>query len=218
MITPKSVSLADQIFERLENDILTQKYERGEILTEAKISEELGVSRTPVREALRRLEQEHLIADSSKGMRVIGIDDVDADYLFRIRKGVEGLAASACAKNINDTQLKDLKETLDLQIYYLEKGNLEKQLEYDSEFHHKIYAYSASVILYDTLSLLHRKTKYYRGKSIIEKDRALKSVEEHKAILEAIEAHNEIMAEAAMYQHVANAQAHLQSIKAIREE
>ena len=52
----------------------------------------------------------------------------------------------------------------------------------------------------------------------IEKERALKSVGEHKAILEAIEAHNEIMAEAAMYQHVANAQSHLQSIKAIREE
>lgn len=218
MITHKSISLADQIFDRLENDILTRKYERGTIITEAKISEELGVSRTPVREALRRLEQEHLIEDVSKGMKVIGIDDVDADYLFRIRKSVEGFAASACAKNITDEQLTDLKETLDLQIHYLEKGNLEKQLEYDSQFHHKIYAYSGSVILYDTLSLLHRKTKYYRGKSIVEKERALLSVEEHKAILEAIEEHDEDKAEKAMYQHVSNAQKHLQSIAAIKEE
>ena len=57
----RSVSLADQIFERLERDILVGTYERGEILTELRLSEILGVSRTPVREAMRRLEQEHII-------------------------------------------------------------------------------------------------------------------------------------------------------------
>ena len=64
----RSVSLADQIFERLEKDILVGKYERGEILTELKLSETLGVSRTPVREAMRSLEQEHII---KVGMREI---------------------------------------------------------------------------------------------------------------------------------------------------
>ena len=54
----KSVSLADQVFEKLENDIITGVYPRGEILTELKLVEQLGVSRTPIREALRRLEQE----------------------------------------------------------------------------------------------------------------------------------------------------------------
>ena len=53
----KTVSIADQIFEQLEKEILTGEYERGEVLTEAKLSEKLGVSRTPIREALRRLAQ-----------------------------------------------------------------------------------------------------------------------------------------------------------------
>ena len=56
----KTISLADQVFEQLEYDILLGKYKRGEVLTEAKLCEILGVSRTPVREALRRLSQEHI--------------------------------------------------------------------------------------------------------------------------------------------------------------
>ena len=57
----RTVSIADQVFEILEKDILTGVYARGEILTETKLSEKLGVSRTPIREALRRLEQERLV-------------------------------------------------------------------------------------------------------------------------------------------------------------
>ena len=69
----KTVSLADQVFERLENDIITGFYPRGEILTELKLVEQLGVSRTPIREALRRLEQERLIQETGKGSLVLGI-------------------------------------------------------------------------------------------------------------------------------------------------
>ena len=75
MIEHKTISLADQVFDHLENDILSGKYRRGEILTESKLSAELGVSRTPIREALRRLEQEHIIEESGKGSVVIGIKE-----------------------------------------------------------------------------------------------------------------------------------------------
>ena len=60
----KTTSLADQVFEKLENDIIQGVYPRGEILTELKLVDQLGVSRTPIREALRRLEQERLIEDT----------------------------------------------------------------------------------------------------------------------------------------------------------
>ena len=59
----RTVTLADQVFERLESDIIQGVYPRGEVLTELRLVEQLNVSRTPIREALRRLEQEHLIAD-----------------------------------------------------------------------------------------------------------------------------------------------------------
>ena len=66
MKTYKATSLADQVFEKLENDIIQGIYPRGEVLTELKLVEQLGVSRTPIREALRRLEQERLIEDTGK--------------------------------------------------------------------------------------------------------------------------------------------------------
>ena len=71
MIEHKTVSLADQVFEHIETDILIGKYQRGEILTESRLSAELGVSRTPIREALRRLLQENLIEETGKGSVVM---------------------------------------------------------------------------------------------------------------------------------------------------
>ena len=99
----KTVSLADQVFERLEDDIITGVYPRGEILTELKLVEVLGVSRTPIREALRRLEQERLIAESGKGSVVLGITQEDLMDIMDIRQRVEGLAAFYAAKRITPT-------------------------------------------------------------------------------------------------------------------
>ena len=89
----KTTSLADQVFDRLENDILFGVYPRGTVLTELRLVEELGVSRTPIREALRRLEQERLIEDSAKGSIVLGVTREDLLDILDIRQNVEGLAA-----------------------------------------------------------------------------------------------------------------------------
>ena len=89
----KTTSLADQVFERLENDIIQGVYQKGEILTELKLVELMGVSRTPIREALRRLEQERLIVDSGKGSIVVGITEDDLVDIMNIRQRIEGLAS-----------------------------------------------------------------------------------------------------------------------------
>ena len=98
MIVHKTVSLADQVFDRLEEDILSGVYMRGEILTEMRLCEALGVSRTPIREALKRLEQEHIIEDCGKGMRILSITADDAACIYEMRRRIEGLAARACAE------------------------------------------------------------------------------------------------------------------------
>ena len=94
----KTVSIADQVFEILEKDILTGVYARGEILTETKLSEKLGVSRTPIREALRRLEQERLVVGTSRGMRVVGLDMKDIEDIYEIRSRARGRRASGCPR------------------------------------------------------------------------------------------------------------------------
>ena len=99
MLEHKTISLAEQVFERLENDILIGKYQRGEILTELKLVTDLGVSRTPVREALHRLEQEHIIEITPKGILILGVTEQDLKDIFAIRLRIEGLASAFAAEN-----------------------------------------------------------------------------------------------------------------------
>jgi len=212
MITGRSVSLADQIFDRLEKDILSGVYQKGQVITEAKLSEDLGVSRTPIREAIRRLEQEHLIEDSSKGLVVLGITWEDANSIYEIRKRIEGLAAGGCAVNASAEQKKELSDLVDLQEYYANKKDFAKAKELDSEFHEKIYKYCGSMALCDTLIPLHKKIQKFRQVSIEDKERAAVSISEHRNIIEAVKTGDPKKAEAVMYDHICCAHKNLESI------
>ena len=205
----KSISLADQVFERLEKDILTGVYARGEVLNEMKLVADLGVSRTPVREAVKRLEQESLVELSGKGITVIGVSNQDLLDIFALRLRIEGLVAAETAKNITDEELKELKEAVDLQSYYVEKHDAEHIKYMDSRFHQLIYRFCGSRIYYDTLLPLHKKVQKFRRASVENRSRASSSVSEHQAIYDAIAAHDEKRAEEAMITHIKNAQKHV---------
>ena len=105
MLEHKTISLAEQVFEHLENNILTGKYQRGEVLTEQILVTDLGVSRTPVREALHRLEQEHIIEITSKGILILGVTEQDLEDIFAIRMRIEGLASYSAAQKMTPEQL-----------------------------------------------------------------------------------------------------------------
>ena len=209
MIEHKTVSLADQVFDHLENDILSGKYQRGEILTESKLSAELGVSRTPIREALRRLEQEHIIEESGKGSVVIGINEKDLEDIFMIRKSLECQVAALAAKNRTEEQLKQLREALEFQEFYLNKKDPDQIKLMDSRFHETLYKLSGSTAFYDTLVPLHKKIQKYRRASVANSSRAEASVAEHRKIYEAIEAKNTALAAKYASEHVENAYKHI---------
>jgi DNA-binding GntR family transcriptional regulator len=209
MIEHKTISLADQVFDHLENDILSGKYQRGEILTESKLSAELGVSRTPIREALRRLEQEHIIEESGKGSVVIGINEKDLEDIFMIRKSLECQVAALAAKNRTEEQLKQLREALEFQEFYLNKKDPDQIKLMDSRFHETLYKLSGSTAFYDTLVPLHKKIQKYRRASVTNSSRAEASVAEHRKIYEAIEAKNTALAAKYASEHVENAYKHI---------
>ena len=208
----KSVSIADQIFEQLEHDILIGKYSRGDVLTETSLTAELGVSRTPVREALRRLEQEHIIQDTGRGATVIGISREDMVDMYEIRIHTEGLCAARAAKNATEEQLAKMKDILDLQNFYIEKkaeGDVQENTDniknLDSQFHELLYACSGSKAYMDVLQPLHRKMIKFRKASIKKHSRATESLKEHFAIYEAIKNGDEKKACELTTVHVTNA-------------
>ena len=209
MLEHKTISLAEQVFERLENDILIGKYQRGETLTELKLVTDLGVSRTPVREALHRLEQEHVIEITQKGIHILGVTEQDLKDIFAIRLRLEGMASALAAKNMTAEQLAELKEALELQEFYVGKQDPERIKTMDSRFHQIVYRYCGSAVLNDTLLPLHKKVQKYRRASVEDCSRAQQSAQEHRAIFEAIESKNAALAEQRTTEHIANAANHI---------
>ena len=201
----KTVSLAYQVFERLEAEILSGKYQRGEVVTELQLCAELGVSRTPVREALRRLSQEHLIEDSPRGTVVLGVVRKDFEDMCAIRLRIEGLAVRGFIDNLSEDSLRQLREAVEFQEFYLNKRDPDHIKAMDSRFHELIYQNCGSAILCDTLSPLHKKVQKFRRLSIEQAGRAETSVKEHRAIYEAIAAKDADLAERLMNEHVGNA-------------
>ena len=205
----KTASLADQVFEKLENDIIHGIYPKGEILTELKLVEQLGVSRTPIREALHRLEQERLIADMGKGSLVLGITEEDLMDIMNIRQGVEPLASYYATVNLTDEGREELTHIVDLQDFYFSKWDVEHLRQVDDDFHDAISRYSCRTVIKDTLQPLHRKTRLYRRIAMEDKVRAATTMREHRSIYDAIMAGDAELAAKLTQEHIANAKVHM---------
>lgn len=205
MLDYKSVSLANQVYERIEANILNGVYTPGEIISENKLSADLGVSRTPIREALARLEADRLIGDSPSGTVVLGISAADVKDMFTVKRKLEPMVIGLAAANISDWGLMQLKDILDQQEFYAGKGNAEKVRNLDTQFHDMIYAECGSTVYQHILSPLHHKLAKYRQNSLEHDDRIFCSVAEHKAIVEAMEARDAEKAEMLMARHLEKA-------------
>ena len=198
-------SLRGQVFDKIRSDILNGKYKRGEELVESSIGKELGISRTPVREAIRQLELEGLVQlVQNKGAFVTGISEKDVRDIYLIRARLEGLAARMAAKNITPELLDAMEETVVLSEYHAKKEHYEQVCEMDSKFHKLLYKASGSRILEHTLTDFHQYVQRVRMASIMKKRRMEKSNDEHDAILTAIREHDEEKAELVATRHISN--------------
>ena len=198
-------SLRGQVFDKIRSDILNGKYKRGEELVESAIGKELGISRTPVREAIRQLELEGLVQlVPNKGAFVTGISEKDVRDIYLIRARLEGLAARMAAKNITPELLEAMEETFVLSEYHAKKEHYEQVCEMDSKFHKLLYKASGSRILEHTLTDFHQYVQRVRMASIMQKRRMEKSNDEHDAILTAIREHDEEKAELVATRHISN--------------
>ncbi len=205
MIDYKTISLANQVYERIESNILNGVYAKGEIISESKLSEELGVSRTPIREALAKLENDLLIGDSPAGTIVLGITEDDVKDMFVVKRKLEVIATTMAAKNISERGIAQLKDILEQQEFYASKDNADKVRDLDTEFHDIIYDECGSPIFKAILSPIHHKLMKYRQASLCHEGRILHSVEEHRDIYDAICSRDAARVEGLMLTHVEHA-------------
>ena len=185
---------------------MTGVYKEHDELREVSIGEELGVSRTPVREALRQLELEGLVTIvPNKGAYVTGITPQDVHDIYKIRSLLEGLCARWATEHITGRQIEELEEIILLSEFHLRKKSAEQAeqvSELDGKFHKVLYEASNSRILEHVLSDFHKYVQMARMMSVGAKDRAERSIEEHRDILKAIKDKDPDKAEWLATQHI----------------
>lgn len=195
--------LRELIYDELKNRILTGKLEPGIRLMENTLADELGVSRTPVREAIRKLEKEHLVTIAPRrGAYVAERNAKVMIDILEVRESMEGLTAYYCAQRISDDQKALLRDYADCFRKAVEEGNCADMIKYDTEFHHLIIESSSNPILIRMIEhlrelLLQFRTIYFRDS---ERNEILPS--EHYEILEAIEAGDAKRASDAAASHI----------------
>ena len=161
--------------------ILKGRLKPGERLMEVQMAEEMGVSRTPVREAIRKLELEGLVVMvPRKGAYVAGLTLKDVANVFEIRGSLEGLAAALAAERITDEEIKSLDMVLKDISSAGEKGDIEAIIKKDVEFHQVLFSASRNDRLAQIINNLKEQIDRFRTQSFNNPAR-LKSVSlEHK--------------------------------------
>ena len=198
-------SLRGRVFHKIREDILSGEYHQNEELKEASIGNELGVSRTPVREALRQLELEGLVnIIPNKGAYVNGISAKDIQDIYVIRSYLEGLCAKWACEYITKPQLEELDEIIYLSEFHAKKGHHDQLLELDNRFHEVLYEASNSKILDHVLSDFHHYVQRVRKVTLSSMARANDSNAEHRAIVEALKEKDGERAETLAHEHMLN--------------
>lgn len=199
-------SLTEKVYQNLRSDILSGTFRDQEELRETALAKVYGVSRTPVREAIRQLALEGLVDTiPNRGAYVHNIHGKDVKDVYAIRSLLEGLAARWAVENITDEQIEAMEEVLYMSEYYRKKELWEQVYKCDNKFHDLMYAASGSHLLEHMLRTFHEYVQQVRKSALQDEKRAKSSFEEHAAILEAIKKGQADEAADLAKQHIDNA-------------
>ncbi|MDR1317631.1 MAG: GntR family transcriptional regulator [Spirochaetales bacterium] len=198
-------SLADQVFIHIKRMILAQELKGGESIPEDKIAKTFGVSRTPIRECLRRLERYGLVKINPRSYATVTeVGSEEARYIGEVRSELETLAARNLAKKSTPDDINRLRELTSTCISYIENGDRGEAFETDGVFHLEIAKRCGNPYVYNILKTLDAKIQLIRiinctNCAIIHSD-----IEIHFQIIEAIENHDTKSASSLMRRHIGN--------------
>lgn len=178
----------DETYERLREFIITGRFRPGQKLNERLLSEELSVSRTPIREALGKLELENLVTIIPyQGAVVNELTLADARKIYDMHAVLEGLMLRLAADHVTDEVLEKLRENIRRYEEMLDPFDLDKVIHYNREFHLMVYHLSNNEHLIDTLDAIRAKMSLLRVNTLSVPMRARQNLNEHKIILATME-------------------------------
>lgn len=211
--------LREMVFESLREAINLGRLRPGERLMEIQLAEEMGVSRTPVREAIRKLELEGFVAMvPRKGAYVAGISVKDIVDVFEIRASLEALAAGLAAERITDEEMELLERSLVEISEFSTDENIKAIVDGDINFHDIIYKASRNQRLVQIITHLQEQIHRFRMTSLSQPGRTKIALDEHKSIVEAISDRNVELAQQLAREHIENAEQSLLNVMREEEE
>ncbi len=179
--------LREIVYEELRNLILTGKIKPGTRMMEIELAEDMGVSRTPIREAIRKLEKEGLVViEPRKGAYASEVSIKDMEDILEVRANLEGLAAYYAAERMTDQDKQALKDTRELFKQAVEEGNMSEMISYDTKFHHMIVEASRNNHLIHMVEQLQELVLRFRYIYYKDFKRAEEMIPEHNRIFDEI--------------------------------
>lgn len=208
--------LRDVVFNTLREAILKGELQPGERLMELQLASKLGVSRTPIREAIRMLEQEGLaVTMPRKGAEVARMTLKDMEDVLEVRDALDELAAQIACERMTAEQMQILKETKREFEEILESGDVKKIADVDVRFHDIIYEATDNARLVSLLGNMREQLFRYRVECLKNPENYPALMAEHNTIVSALEARDKVKVTEAMHEHVANQAV---SVKAVIQE
>ncbi len=178
-------------------------YKPGDRLVESELADRFGVSRTPIREALQRLETQSLLARDGRSLVVASLDHNQMAELYVVRSELEGLAARLAARHATEEEIRVLRRLIeDDQAIVGDPAALARA---NRRFHRQLHRASHNRYLVQQLDLVYRSMALMSSTSLAAEGRSTRALEEHTAIVDAIEAGDADAAYSALKSHISTA-------------
>ncbi|MGM7723179.1 GntR family transcriptional regulator [Metabacillus sp. Hm71] len=199
----QSKTLQDQVYEYLHEKIVSGNINPGQRIVEKQISQETGVSRSPIREAIRRLNSDGLVSVSPRGgVRVYRPTFSDFNYLYECRLSLEPTAAYYAALRLDEKRRVHMSNVVDEMNLMVRKKDIEKLKTLSTQFHFLIVKGSGNPYLLKMMNQLYSLISFYRNAVLNIPMRLEEGAEEHQAIWQAIQSRDGKAAEELMKTHI----------------
>ncbi|MEY8339274.1 GntR family transcriptional regulator [Lachnospiraceae bacterium 62-35] len=203
-IVVKKVAYHQQIYEILQEKILSGELRSGEKINEFGLAQEMGVSRSPVREALRMLEQDGLVEGrSASGLSVTFLNYRDALEIYDCRRCLEPFAVRIGCQYVTEAVLKQLEEYVEKSKQYHEEGNMKEVVQYNTLFHDKIIELCPNKQLKNSIDRIRNLSRLVRNEEFIGSNRPKGYLIEHEMLIEALRERDGLKAERLLTEHIA---------------
>lgn len=199
----------NSVYDYLFNAIRTGDIKPGQTLTERGLAEKIGVSRTPVREAIRKLEEQGIVThEPHKGVKVITLSEEKVTQLYDVRELLEGLAARQLAEHPAPQKIEELRGFIERAEIEAVANNIKELAGINSEFHLALARLSGNVYLEAIMKMLQTQISLLMSASLSASGRPLQNIEEHKMLIDAIRSGDGEFAESIAKHHVRKAREH----------